>query len=75
MAQPLSGLHREPTSLPLSKDEGKCIPVATYRIPKRPTGQIPGGTVTLNMGVSSKSEARSVSFHEEANLLIELEAP
>ncbi len=27
------------------------------------------------MGVSSKSEARSVSFHEEANLLLELEMP
>jgi hypothetical protein len=74
-AQPLSGLHREPPSLPTSKDEGKNIPIATYRVPKRPTGQIPGGTVTLNMGVSSTSEARSVSFHEEANLLLELEAP
>jgi len=74
-AQPLSGLHREPTTQPMSKDEGNSIPVATYRVPKRPSGQIPGGTVTLNMGVSSKSEARSVSFHEEANLLLELDTP
>ena len=74
-AQALSGLHREPTSIPTSKDEGKSITVATYRVPNRPTGRITGGTVTLNMGVSSKSEARSVSFHEEANLLIELDSP
>lgn len=74
-AKPLSGLHRQPTGLPTSKDEGNTIPVATYRVPKRPSGQIPGGKVTLNMGVSSKSEAKSVSFHEEANLLLELDSP
>jgi hypothetical protein len=74
-AQPLSGLHREVTSLPTSKDEGKTIPAATYRVPERPTGRIPRGTATLNMGVSSTSEARSVSFHEKANLLLEFDEP
>jgi len=74
-ARALSGLHREPTTLPMPKDEGKSISVATYRVSKRPSGQIPGGTVTLIMGVSSKSEPNSVSFHEEANLLLELETP
>jgi hypothetical protein len=74
-AKPLSGLHFEPTSLPNLNDEGKSIAVATYRVPIRPMSQIPSGTVTLNMGVSSKSDAKSVSFHEEANLLIEFESP
>ena len=74
-AKPLSGLHREPTGLPTSKEEGNTIPIATYRVPKRPSGQIPGGKVTLNMGVSSKSDAKSVSFHEEANLFLEFEKP
>lgn len=74
-ANTLSGLHRQPISLPTSNQEGNNIPVATYRVPKRPKGNIPGGTVTLNMGISSKSEASSVSFHEEANLLLQLETP
>ena len=74
-ARPLSGLHRESTTFPTSADEGKSIPIATYRVPKRPSGRIPGGTVTLNMGVSAKSDASSMFFREEANLLLELETP
>jgi hypothetical protein len=75
-AESLSGLYLEGISTPPTpRDEGKSFPIATYRFPERPSGRIPGGTVTLNLGVSSKSAARSVSFHEEANLFIELEAP
>ena len=74
-AQPLSGLHLESTYLRASKDEGTSIPVATFRVSECPTGQFPGGTVTLNMSLSANSAAGSVSLHEEANLLIELEAP
>ncbi len=72
-ASPLSGLHREASPLPTSKYEGQTIPIATYRVPPRPSGRVPGGTVTLNMGISSKSEAQVFSFREDANLLIELE--
>ncbi len=72
-ASSLSGLHREAAPLPTSKYEGQSIPIATYHVPPRPSGRVPGGTVTLNMGVSSKSEVQMFSFREEANLLIELE--
>jgi hypothetical protein len=72
-ASPLSGLHRETAPLLTSKREGQTIPIATYRVPRRPSGRVTGGKVTLNMGVSSRSEAQVFSFREEANLLIELD--
>ena len=53
-AAPLSGLHKERPSLPTSKHERKSIPIATYLVPPHPQGQVPGGKITLNMGVSPK---------------------
>jgi len=74
-ASPLSGLNREPAPFPASKYEGQTIPIATYRVPHRPVGQVPGGKVTLNMGLSSRSESQAFSFREKANFLIDLEMP
>jgi hypothetical protein len=73
-ARSLSGLHREPTRLPISRDAGKTVPVATYVVPSPPSGRLTGSTVTLNLGVSAHSAAQTFSFREQANLLLEFDA-
>ncbi|OWK36695.1 HEPN domain-containing protein [Fimbriiglobus ruber] len=72
-AHTLSGLHREAAPLPTSKYRGQTVPLATYRVPNPLSGRLTDATITLNMGVSSKSEAEKFTFREQANFFVELD--
>ena len=72
-AHTLSGLHRDRTHLPTLRNPGDTVPVATYRVPTPLSGRLLDGKVTLNFGVSSKSDGETFRFREQANLLIRLD--
>lgn len=73
-AHSLSGLHREPNPWLTPHETGETIPIATYRVPPRPSGRLADATVTLNFGVSSQADVQTFRFREQANILIEFDA-
>ncbi len=72
-ARSLSGLHRTPSPPLTFHNTGETVPVATYRKPTSPSGQLAEAKITLNMGVSWKTDAQTFRFREEANLLVEFD--
>jgi len=74
-ASRISGLHRERYQIPTIKNQGEKITIATYLVPTPLSTMIPGASITLNMGIASKSGLHEITFREEANFFIKLDEP
>ncbi len=58
----------------MSLNAGDSFPIATYRVPTPTCARLLDGKVTLNFGVSSKSDVQTLRFREQANLMVEFDA-